>query len=210
MIKKLPYIVVLLIVNGCATLRNVPIMEYLETQRGSKLKPYIQCKCNDNLHIVDISRRGDNGPPNRIMNNDTISVTEGYRVIYAFNNLKYPFARVMVEQSDSTQYENDKLKIKAEAIRLSKSANAPFSDSTIAGYEIIGFERDTIDNGVIIGSRVIFSNSDKVIVTVYFHNQGKEGRVYHNINEFKSLRHEFVSKFIDCMKNKVRETPLSL
>lgn len=211
MIRKLAYVSAFLIIAGCSTMKTVSILEYLETQNKSKLKPYIQCKCNDSLHIVDISKRGDEGPHNRIMNNDTISVTEGYRVIYAFNSLKYPFARVMVERSDSMQYEKDKIKIKAEAIRLSKSAtNTPFFDSTIATYEIIGFERDTIDKGSVIGNYIIFSNSDKAIVTIYFHNQGAENRVYNNISDFRILREEFIRKHIDCMKNKTHETPLSI
>lgn len=196
---------------GCASLGSYSTMQYIETLKGRPLKPYVQCQCIDSLHIVAVNAGNPNAPKFRVANGDTISVVDGFRVIYAFNALKYPFVRLMAEQSDPTKYESDKAKVTAFIKKSSQEASfTGMFDSTINGFQVIGTERNAIDQGNIIGIYNVFSNVDHAIVTIYFQNQQAEGRVFRSITEFKALRSEFIHKYTACIAKRDPTTPLSL
>ena len=154
-------------VFGCAVVKHASTLERLAMYKDSALFPYIHCKCDTALTIKAVDRLPPDAPKYRVIQSgkrvDTVSVLEGYRVMYGYEGTKDFFANAKVESDGRT----------------------------LAIYEI-------------------FSNSDNTVVSIYFLNQGKENRRLNSIDEFKSLRENFIQRFTECMNKHDKEIPILL
>jgi len=199
------------ILSGCALIRGYSVIEYVETLRGKPLKPYIQCQCIDSLHVVSIKEQNQQAPKFRLVGSDTVSVVDGFRVMYAFSSRDYPFAKLMAEQSSPEKYDSDKEKCKSNLDKAAKQSRlAQATDTTTNGFEVFGTENDSIGKGNVLGQYLIFSNRDNAIITVYFFNQGEQNHAFKNAHEFKTLRAAFINSYTSCIAKRNQETPLSL
>lgn len=182
--------------------------------RSLSLKPYLSCKFEDDLQIVETTRRPKSAEKFRLVEtasgNRTVSVLDGYRVMFAYPSTPYYFANIKVEQSNPQDYASDKEMVRSE---LQYSASTKHStkiihqDKTLYnGYESYGIDRDVIDVGGVIGTHVLFSAADHVIITVYFLNQGSENRKFQNIEEYRASKEKFLDRYTRCLKNNTAGT----
>lgn len=171
-------------------------------------KPYLSCKSDDGLYVKEVKRRNKSGENYRTVKTaegeKKVSVVDGYRVMFAYERARYYFANVKVELSKAEDYATDKETVIESLEYLPFFENVPVKmvyrvKSDFNGYEVYGADMDMIDKGGIIGIYVIFSEADKVVVTVYFLNQGKEHRRFNNIEEFRALRDNFLNRYTRCI-----------
>ncbi len=222
-IQNIPFLLLLAIasswlLSGCAAARQMPILEFMEMHKDSPLAPYIHCKCDSALEIVDISGYREDMPKFREIRKDdgamdTVSVMEGYRVMYAYAGADYYFANVKVEASDPAQYPSDKEKLISMLRGYSSDTTIRMrfrDEGAVNGLEVYGSEKPRIDAGGVIGTYLIFSDSDHVVVSVYLLNQGKDHRRFNDMEQYGKLRDNFLEKFTACMRKRDPKTPLSL
>lgn len=194
---------------GCAPVQHLSVLEYVQTFDHHPLRPYLFCQCGDDLKIVEVGRKNPNNPKFREVKIsgkiDTVSITDGFRVMYAFEKANYYFANVKVESFDPNKYKSDKIKLISMLQGFSNDAKIKMNylDKSIRnGFEVYGSEKSVMDVGGIIGSYNVFSDSDNVVVTMDILNQGKENRRFNSLQEYFAIRDKFIEKYTECMKNK--------
>jgi len=174
------------------------------------LKPYLSCKSDDGLYVKEVTRRSKSAENYRTVKTaegeKRVSVIDGYRVMFAYEKAGYFFANVKVEQSTSEDYAVDKEAVIESVKYLPSLENVPATmtyrgRSDFNGFEVYGADMDVIDKGGVIGMYVAFSDADKVIVTIYFLNQGRERRRFNNIEEFRALRDNFLNRYTRCIND---------
>ena len=173
-------------------------------------KPYLSCKSDDGLYVKEVKRRNNSDENYRSVKTadgeQKVSVVDGYRVMFAYEKARYYFANVKVEQSKAKEYATDKETIIESIKYLPFFENVPVQmvyrvKSDFNGYEVYGADMDVIDKGGMIGIYVIFSEADKMVVTVYFLNQGSEHRRFNNIEGFRALRDNFLKRYTRCIND---------
>jgi hypothetical protein len=97
------------------------------------------------------------------------------------------------------------------ANRSSKDAGETvrLQHDTFKGFDLYGFNFPTIDfyiagnpptlGGGPIGTYVLFDDSRRMIVTVYFLNQRQERRRFRTIEEYRDLRDRFLESYTTCL-----------
>jgi hypothetical protein len=132
--------------------------------------------------------------------------------MFAYKDVPYYFANVKVELSDSQSYADDKLKVVADlkqAAATERSSKVLYADKTILnGFEHYGVDRDSIDIGGDVGIHVLFYDPSHLIVTIYLLNQDDKNRLrsvlgkrrFHNIEEYRALRDDFLERYSACLK----------
>jgi|SRR5215203_5705272 len=184
-------------------------------QSGSNadpLKPYTECKIPGDLEIREVTRRASGENKHREVRtasgNEKVSVTDGYRVMFAYPALLYYFANVKIEQSARDSYHKDK-EILINQLRYYSSTKQAttiiFADkSLLNGFEHYGMDRDKIDVGGQVGTHVLFYDSAYLVITIYFLNQSKAipltKRRFENIGEYRELRDTFLNRYSECLK----------
>ncbi len=204
---------------GCSAFKKMSTLEYIATQRNNELFPYIKCKCGDDLKIVEVSHLPYQLPRYRTVfisktDQDTVSVLDGYRTMYSFENTKYFFANVKVERSDQMKFTTDVEAIKNSSKYIVESVgddNIDYMNETIInGIKTTWYERKQIDIGGTVGTYTLFKESENLIVTVYLLNQRENNRRFTSIEEFKVLRNAFLDKLTKCINSKNTELPKEL
>jgi len=184
-------------------------VEAQQPDRGSpSLKPYLSCKFEDDLQIVEATRRPKSAENFRLVETASrdkrVSVLDGYRVMLAYPRTPYYFANVKVERSNELDYPNDKEIVRSQLQYSAETEQATkiiYQDKTLFnGYESYGIDKDAIDVGGVIGTHVLFSAADHVIITIYFLNQGSENRKYQNIEEYRAIREKLLEAYTRCLK----------
>ena len=184
-------------------------------QSGSNadtLKPYTKCKAPGDLEIREVTCRPSGADKHREVTtahgNEKVSVTDGYRLMFAYPDLHYYFANVKIEQSAPDSYPKDK-EILINQLRYyssTKQATAMiFADkSLLNGFEHYGMDRDKIDVGGQVGTHVLFYDPAYLVMTIYFLNQSKaislNKRRFENIGEYRELRDNFLNRYSECLK----------
>ena len=174
---------------------------------ADSLKPYLTCEFDDGLYIKETTGRGSSAENYREikMGNETkrVSVIDGYRVMFAYKGARYFFANMKVERSDPKEYERDKANL-IDQLKYYAATEKPKmiyrARTLINGYESYGLDREVMDYGGVIGNHIIILDAEHVIVTVYFLNQGKEARRFHNLEEYHGLRDRFLDRYTTCIK----------
>jgi hypothetical protein len=71
------------------------------------------------------------------------------------------------------------------------------------GFEHYGIDRDKIDVGGQVGIHVLFYDRDHLVITIYILNQYRtelSKRRFTNIEEYRTLRDEFLDRYSSCLK----------
>jgi len=131
-----------------------------------------------------------------------VSVVEGYRVMYSYPRT-YPFASLKAERSDPAKYAEDKQVVMRSLEELASADG----NTELAGFSNQGFSGQTVTKKELAGSTLgitqIFSDSDLVIVTIFFLNQAPQDRRFQTYGEFVSLRDGFVRGYMECVAKKI-------
>lgn len=175
------------------------------------LEPYTKCKAPGDLEIREVMRRSSGADKHREVTtasgNEKVSVTDGYRLMFAYPDLRYYFANVKIEQSAPASYPKDK-EILINQLRYYSSTKQStamiFADkSLLNGLEHYGMDREKIDVGGQVGTHVLFYDPAYLVVTIYFLNQSKailNKRRFENIGEYRELRDNFLNRYSECLK----------
>jgi hypothetical protein len=182
------------------------------------LKAYTKCKVPGDLEIKEVSRYPKSADKFRNVKTsngaEKVSVADGYRVMFAYKDLFYYYANVKIEQSVPADYLRDKETVISSLKYFATAREATgmtFSEkSSLNGFEHYGIDRDRIDVGGQVGNHVLFYDPHQLIVTIYFLNQddknslaraivGGGERKFHNMDEYRTLRDDFLSKYSECL-----------
>jgi hypothetical protein len=130
-----------------------------------------------------------------------VSVVDGYRVMYSYART-FPFANLKAEQSDPLRYSEDKRIVTLSFTEIARVDGA----LDLAEFSYLGFSGQTLTKRELSGRSLamaqIFSDTDAVIVTVFFLNQIPENRRFQTHVEFISLRDAFLHGYIECVAEK--------
>lgn len=177
------------------------------------LKPYTTCQLPGDIKIKDVTRRPKSAEKYREVTTakgrERVSVVDGYRVMFGYENVRYYFANVKIEQSDAGSYAQDKERVINDLRHAASTEQATkilLADKSILnGFEHHGIDREVIDVGGTIGIHVLFYDADHLIITIYFLNQEKKNRRFTNINEYRALRDESLKHYTECL-NRVSQS----
>jgi len=177
-----------------------------QPEDSSRLQPYIHCDgFAGGVRGVTLDRRPPTAQPWREVSSGgrtwRVSVVEGYRVMYSYPRT-YPFASLKAERSDPAKYAEDKQVV----MRSLEEVASADGNTELAGFSNQGFSGQTVTKKELAGSTLgitqIFSDSDLVIVTIFFLNQAPQDRRFQTYAEFVSLRDDFVRGYMECVARK--------
>ncbi len=178
-------------------------------QSGNSLKPYLSCKFDDGLKIVETSRHRQWNSPDKFRRvkingvEERVSLIDGYRIMFAYPDT-YFFANVKAEQSDPQSYAKDKETLIRQMQWLpagSKEMETPEPIKvTSHGFEGYAVNRRTIF-GDTLGMYTLFFDANQQVLTIYFLNQPAEKRKFKTIEEFRVLRDRFLDKYTSCIQS---------
>lgn len=208
-----------LISFSICVLISVSSLVFSQTKATSDpLKPYTKCKVPGDLEIREVSRYPKSADKFRNVKTskgaEKVSVADGYRVMFSYKGLYYYYANVKIEQSVPADYLQDKETIISSLRYFATAKEATgmiFSDkSPLNGFEHYGIDRDRIDVGGQVGNHVLFYDAHQLVITIYFLNQddknnlaravlGGGERKFHNMDEYRSLRDDFLTKYSECL-----------
>src|SRR5882762_4140184 len=163
---------------------------------SSRLQPYIHCDgFAGGVRGVTLDRRPSTAAPWRDVSAGgrtwRVSVVEGYRVMYSYPRT-YAFANLKAERSDPSKYAEDKQVVMRSLAELASADG----NTELAGFSNQRFSGQTVTKkelgGSTLGITQIFSDEDRVIVTISFLNQAPQNRSFQTYQEFVSLRNDFV------------------
>ena len=171
------------------------------------LKPYTTCEMGGDLKVKDITRRPKSAEKYREVTtdrgNERVSVVNGYRVMFGYEDVRYYFANVKIEQSDAESYAQDKERVINELKHYSSTKQATkiqYHDKQVLnGFEHYGIDRDVIDVGGQVGIHVLFDDRKHLIITIYFLNQEKKNRRFNNLEEYFVLQADFLNRYTECL-----------
>ena len=159
---------------------------------------YIPLFLNDGLEWDDVNQR-EKGTDYRTIQTingvEKISVVEGFRVMYKYENSNH-FAKMHVEQSKSDEYENDKSKL-INFIYQRLNNEIVVQHLTYNNYEYYYRGANNLPNSPIIGMAIVFYPEEQIIITIYFLNQEAKYRSFQTIEEFNILKDNFIKNLID-------------
>ncbi|HEY0763922.1 MAG TPA: hypothetical protein VGD61_16220 [Pyrinomonadaceae bacterium] len=171
------------------------------------LKPYTTCEMGGDLKVKDITRRPKSAEKYREVTtdkgNERVSVVNGYRVMFGYEDVRYYFANVKIEQSDAESYAQDKERVINELKHYSSTKQATkiqYHDKQVLnGFEHYGIDRDVIDVGGQVGIHVLFGDTKHLIITIYFLNQEKKNRRFNSIEGYFALQTDFLNRYTECL-----------
>ena len=188
------------------------------------LKPFTKCKPGNGLKVSELTRYVKTGRMQREVQTasgvEKVSVVDGYHLAFRFRDLSYNYASVKLEQSDAPVYLQNREAIIASLKYLSTSDQGTpivFTDkSMLNGFEHYGIDRDRIDVGEVVGTRVFFSDRLRLTITIYFLNQldrrptqqrSGGNRKFDSIAEYHPLRDEFLTNYSECLEKVAADQP---
>jgi hypothetical protein len=186
------------------------------TNTADPLKPYTACELPGDLRAKEVTRGNLKQRYREVSTEkgtERVSVLDGYRVMFAYNDVPYYFANVKIEVSDPQSYAEDKAKVIDDlkhSAKTERSSKVLYADKSILnGFEHYGIDRDAIDAGGTIGIHVLFYDPHHLIVTIYLLNQDDKNRFrsqfgkrrFHNIDEYRALKDDFLQHYSECLKS---------
>lgn len=202
-IKRLTRLVVLSMIVGALA----SIVRAQTPQRDDSLKGHTICELNSGLKIVQIDRlaKGNTARTVQTSNGDrTISLADGYRVMVAYNNKRDWFVNIKAEKSFPAEYEQDKVGV-IENLKYAASTTTDLEQPepvkvSFNGYEGYGISKRSL-TGNVVGMYVLFSDPDHTITTFYFINQNAKRERFKDIEEWRTIRDEFLNTYTTCINN---------
>ncbi len=177
------------------------------TQRDDSLKPHTSCELESGLKIVQVDRLPKD---TRFRTVETskgdlkISLADGYRVMVAYNNKRDWFANIKAEKSLPGEYERDKESV-IENLKWAASTSKDLEHPepvkvSFNGFEGYGTSKQML-TGNMLGIYLLFSDADQTITTFYFINQNAKRTRYQSIEEWRTIRDEFLNTYTKCINN---------
>lgn len=176
-------------------------------QRDDSLKGHTSCELDSGLKIVQVDRlpKGNTSRTVQTSNGDrTISLADGYRVMVAYNNKRDWFVNIKAEKSFPEEYERDKEGV-IENLKFAASTTADLEHPepvkvSFNGFEGYGTSKRAL-TGNVVGMYVLFSDPDRTITTFYFINQNAKRERFKSIEEWRTIRDEFLNTYTTCIIN---------
>jgi hypothetical protein len=174
-------------------------------KRDDSLKPFTSCRLDSELRIVQVDRLPKGNTSRTVETSkgeQEVSLADGYRVMVAYNDKRDWFANIKAEKSFDADYQRDKenviehLKWLAAGTKELESAE-PVKVS-FNGYEGYGTSKKTL-TGNQVGMYVFFSDADRTILTIYFINQNAKRKRFQTIEEWRTIRDEFLNTYTNCI-----------
>lgn len=161
--------------------------------------------------MKEVTRRPKSATPHRQVTtekgSERVSVSDGYRVMFGFKDVRYFFANVKIEQSNAGDYEQDKERVINQLKHSSKPKSTTqwpktlFSDKEeLNGFAHYGIDLSEIDVGGSLGMHVLLDDEKQLIITVYILNQEKKKRRFNNIEEYSALKTDFLNRYSECLR----------
>ena len=183
----------------------------VQAEHALKLRPYIHCDgFAGGVRGVALDRRPQTAEPWRQVSfgnrSERVSVVDGYRVAYSFPRTLH-FANLKAERSDPSRYAEDKQIVTRNMADMAKAD----SNTALVEFSDRGFSGQTLGKKALGGTTLavtqIFSDTDAVIVTIYFMNQVPEMRRFQTYEEFIALRDSFIRGYVECVARKKKAIP---
>lgn len=180
-----------------------------QSNKPESLKPYLSCKFDDGLKIVDTSRHRQWSSQDKFRTVDVngveekVSVVDGYRIMVAYPKTHY-FANIKAENSNPDDYAKDKETVVSSLKWSTATSHDVESLEPIKvsynGFESYSANRRSLIMGV-LGITVLFSDARHQILTIYFLNQLPKKRKFQTIEEWHTLRDGFLERYTNCIKS---------
>jgi len=176
------------------------------SDNGKSFSRYLSCVFDDGLTVAETIRLPKGAEKFRRLKTlngiRKVSRIDGYTVVFKNPNNGF-VANVKVEQSNPQDYPQDK-QIIVEDLKLQLSTAkamdaADIRTATMKRFQTYGVDRNTLEIGQVIGTYVLFSDSDQKVITIYFLNQGPGKRKFQSIEEYRTLRDKFLTQYISCI-----------
>ncbi len=176
-----------------------------DTERDNTLKPYTSCHFDNGLRIIQIDSLPKNvksRPIKTTTGNKKVSLADGYRIMVSYKNSSDWFANIKAEKSFAADYEQDKENVIENLKWTTSNEKGMESQDPIKvnfnGYEGYKINRQTL-TGNILGVYVLFSDAEHTITTIYFINQNPKNKRFQRIEEWQTLRDEFLISYTGCI-----------
>ena len=176
-------------------------------KRDDSLKPFTSCVLDSELRIVQVDRLPKGNESRTVetsKGNREVSLADGYRVMVAYNDKKDWFANIKAEKSFDADYERDKENVIENlkwAASTSKDLESPEPVKvSFNGHEGYGTSKREL-TGNMLGIYVFFSDTHRTIMTIYFINQNAKRKRFQTIEEWRTVRDEFLNTYTKCINS---------
>ena len=175
------------------------------SERDESLKPYTACNFESGLRVVQLDRL-PKGTKSRTVETGKgdrkISLADGYRVMVAYNEKRDWFANIKVEKSFAAEYERDKEGV-IENLKWAASTSKDLESQepvkvSFNGREGYGTSKRAL-GGNLLGIYLLFSDAEQTIITIYFINHNYKRPRFQTIEEWQTVRDEFLKTYTACI-----------
>lgn len=175
------------------------------------MQPYVRCfRLDDGLQAISSDARQKNLEPWREVkvgeSSRRISVVAGTRLIYAYPD-KVPFARMMVEQSEWSSYDEDVKNAQEAFADSARTGDANYLSFNLKGVSARNLTRRQIA-GETLGKTELYFDSDHTLVSVYYINPPIDKARFKTMQEFSSARERFETSYVECVARKRQDWEL--
>jgi len=174
--------------------------------RDESLKPYTTCQFEDGLKVVQVDRLPKDvtfRTENTSSGEKQMSLADGYRVMVAYPKTDF-FANIKAEKSNPAKYATDK-EIAIEGLKWAITTSKEMESREPMKLSYNGYEGYAINRNALVGNTlgisVLFSDADHHIITIYFLNQNPKKRKFQTIEEWRTLRDNFLKRYTTCAKS---------
>ena len=205
--RHLPKFLIVFVIFGSLTSPARSVGQ--SSARDDSLKPFTACSLESGLKIVQVDRLPKDVKSRKVQTSkgeQKISLADGYRVMVAYNDDRDWFANIKAEKSVAADYERDKEGV-VENLKWAASTTKKLQDPepvkvSFNGFEGYGTSKRNLDDGDMLGIYVFFSDADRTIMTIYFINQNVNRKRFQTIEEWRTVRDEFLNTYTTCINNK--------
>jgi len=169
------------------------------------LDRYVACQYADSLYPVKIIRLPGRGLRYRTVattkGERRVSVIDGYTILLGQGAPSY-FANMKVEISDPKQYPSDKEAVTANIeLAMDQSKGGEWEHMPFNGFDLYGLSFSSMDGNGPNGMYVLFNDSTRTIVTIYFLGQPAVYRTFKTIEQHDAIRDRMLVALTSCAAN---------
>ncbi len=177
--------------------------QQLRDQISPSFQKYFPDPYPDGLSMMEVGRRDVTHSTSRTVEmktgEKTVTVLDGYRVLYAYPDFDQPFVKIHVEQSSPENFEADKAVV-LEQLKGFENETLHVQEIDKAGRKFYVLNMASFDVGV-RAMALLFVPEEQMIVTMYLLNQEKSP--FKTEEEFLDLEEKFFNGLAESL-NKVK------
>lgn len=175
------------------------------------MQPYIRCfELDDGLQVISSDARPKNLDPWREVkvgeSTRRISVVAGTRLIYAYPD-KVQFARMMVEQSEWSSYDEDVRNAQQALEDSTRTGDARYLSFKLNGVSANNVAKNQM-TGETLGRTELYFDIDHTLVSVYYINPPVDKARFKSMQDFSSARERFEASYAACVARKRQDWQL--